>query len=98
MPHAKPGMDEGFEPTRAQKMWALAAAAPFLLSFLLLGWALAKQAFLPFAIGWPVLQLFGYASTLRMAGGDFSHVLVKGQVLLHYMALALLVALIARVT
>lgn len=82
---------------KSQKLWALAAAIPFLLSIALLGWALSKQAFLAFAIGWPVLQVFGYAMTLRIARGDFSHVLVKSQVMLHYMALGLLVALVLKV-
>ncbi|WP_394731111.1 pyridoxal phosphate biosynthetic protein [Altererythrobacter sp. GH1-8] len=82
--------------TPAQRNWALAAAVPFLLSLALLGYALAKQTFLAFAIGWPILQLFGYTMTLRIAKGDFSHVLVKGQVMLHVMVLGLLAAVIAR--
>ena len=81
---------------RDQKRWALAAAIPFLLSLALLGYALAKQLFLAFAVGWPLLQVFGYTMTLRMAKGDFSHVLVKTQVVLHYMVLALLLAVIVR--
>lgn len=89
-------MAETQEPTLAQKRWAIAAAIPFLLSLALLGYALAKQTFLAFAIGWPILQIFGYTMTLRIAKGDFNHVLVKGQVMLHVMALGLLVAVIAR--
>ena len=49
-----------------------------------------------FAIGWPLLQVFGYTMTLRMAKGDPSHDLVKVQVILHYIALALLLALVGR--
>ncbi|NVE94530.1 pyridoxal phosphate biosynthetic protein [Altererythrobacter lutimaris] len=82
--------------TPQQRRWALAAAIPFLLSLALLGYAIAKQTLLAFAIGWPILQVFGYAMTLRIAKGDFSHVLVKGQVMLHVMALGLLVAVLAR--
>ncbi|XUU59557.1 pyridoxal phosphate biosynthetic protein [Erythrobacter sp. HA6-11] len=82
--------------TPQQRRWALAAAIPFLLSLALLGYAIAKQTLLAFAIGWPILQVFGYTMTLRIAKGDFSHVLVKGQVMLHVMALGLLIAAIAR--
>ena len=49
-----------------------------------------------FAFGWPLLQVFGYTMTLRMAKGDPSHDLVKVQVILHYIALALLLALVVR--
>ena len=84
--------------TDAQRRWALAAAIPFLLSLALLGWAVANQSVLAFAIGWPILQAIGYVGSLKRAGGDFSHVLVKTQVTLHYMVLALLLALIARGT
>ena len=84
--------------TPQQRYWALAAAVPFLLSLALLGYALAKQTFLAFAIGWPILQLFGYTMTLRIAKGDFSHALVKSQVMLHVMALGLLVAVVVRVS
>lgn len=82
--------------TDAQKRWAIAAAIPFLLSLALLGYAMAKQVFLAFAAGWPVLQVFGYTMTLKMAKGDFSHVLVKTQVMLHVMVLGLLIAVVVR--
>lgn len=68
-----------------------------MLSLALLGYAVAKQTFLAFAIGWPILQIFGYTMTLRIAKGDFSHVLVKSQVMLHLMALGLLIAVLVRV-
>ncbi len=89
-------MTDAPELTATQKRWAIAAAIPFLLSLALLGYAIAKQTFLAFAIGWPILQVFGYTMTLRIAKGDFSHVLVRGQVMLHVMALGLLVAILVR--
>jgi len=49
-----------------------------------------------FAVGWPILQIFGYAMTLRMAKGDPAHDLVKVQVVLHYIALVLLITLLVR--
>tara|TARA_B100001179_G_scaffold191942_1_gene148972 strand:- start:1784 stop:2059 length:276 start_codon:yes stop_codon:yes gene_type:complete len=82
--------------TRAQHFWLIAGAIPFLLSIFLLGVALNSGGLRAFAIGWPLLQVFGYSMTLRMAKGDPSHDLVKVQVILHYIALALLIALAAR--
>ena len=43
-----------------------------------------------------ILQIFGYAMTLRMAKGDAAHDLVKVQVVLHYIALVLLITLLVR--
>ena len=82
--------------SRAQHFWLIAGAIPFLLSFFVLGVSFTTGALTAFAIGWPLLQIFGYAMTLRMAKGDPSHDLVKVQVILHYIALALLIALAAR--
>ena len=82
--------------TRAQKLWAFAAAALFLLAIGFLGFALNAQVMVAFAVGWIVLQIFGFAGSLKMAKGDFAHPLFKSQVMLHVMALALLVAVILR--
>lgn len=49
-----------------------------------------------FAVGWIVLQVFGYVGALKMAKGDFAHPLFKSQVMLHVIALALLAAVIMR--
>ena len=80
----------------AQALWALAGAIPFLLSIALLGYALSNRVFLAFAIGWPVLQIFGYSMTLKLAKGDPAHYLVKAQVFLHWIALMLLGALLLK--
>ena len=89
-------MSESAQFTRAQHFWLVAGTIPFLLSILLLGISLNSGALTMFAFGWPLLQVFGYTMTLRMAKGDPSHDLVKVQVILHYIALALLVALVVR--
>ena len=39
--------------------------------------------------------MFGYSATLKMANGDTAHYLVKAQVLLNWMVLALYVATLA---
>ena len=82
--------------TKAQHFWVVAGAIPFLLSIFVLGVSLNTGALTAFAIGWPLLQVFGYTMTLRMAKGDPSHDLVKVQVILHYIALFLLIALLVR--
>ena len=86
------------ELTPTAKLWALGGAIPFLLSLALLGFALARQTLLPFAIGWPILQVFGYWGSLSRSKGQIDHPLVKTQVVLHWMMLVLLVAIVARVT
>ncbi|MBX7492550.1 pyridoxal phosphate biosynthetic protein [Qipengyuania sp. 1NDW9] len=83
--------------TRSAKLWALGAAVPFLLSLLLLGFAASRQTFLAFAIGWPIIQIFGYAGSLKRAKGQIDHPLVKTQVMLHWMMLAILIAISTRV-
>ena len=83
--------------TRAAKLWALAAAVPFLLSILLLGFALSRQTLIAFAIGWPLLQIFGYRGSLKRSEGQIDHPLVKTQVILHWMMLAILIGIVARV-
>ena len=88
-------MSEGL--TKRQKLWALAAAVPFLLSITLLGFAVSRQTLLAFAIGWPIIQLIGYAGSLRRTKGEIDHPLVKTQVMLHWMMLAILIAIFARV-
>ena len=82
--------------SRNDKLWALAAAIPFLVSVAVLAIALNRRAFLEFAIGWPVIQILFYTGAIRMAGGRIDHPFVKTQVMLHWMMLALLVAIIAR--
>ena len=82
---------------RSAKLWALGAAIPFLLSILLLGFALSRQVLLAFAIGWPIIQIFGYWGSLKRSGGEIDHPLVKTQVMLHWMMIAILIGIFARV-
>ena len=82
--------------TRSAKLWALAAAIPFLLSILLFGFALSRQVLVLFAIGWPLLQIFGYWGSLKRADGQIDHPLVKTQVILHWMMFAILIGITAR--
>lgn len=93
-------MAEGDLPplARDQKLWALAAAALFLLAVGFLGFALNTGVMQVFAVGWVALQIFGYVGALKMAKGDFAHPLFKSQVMLHVIAVALLVAVIAKAT
>ena len=81
---------------RASTLWALAAVIPFLLSIALLAYALSNRFALAFAVGWPVLQVFGYAGALKLARGAIDHPLVKSQVFIHWTMLVLLGAMIAR--
>jgi len=83
-------------PTRAQTMWPLAAAVPFLLSLALLGIAANTGKLLPLAIGWPLIQLIGYGGSLKLAHGDTAHPLFVAQVVLNYLALGLLALLITK--
>jgi hypothetical protein len=80
----------------AQKRWALAAALLFLLAIGFLGFSLNTGILRPFAIGWVALQIFGYVGAIKMAKGDFAHPLFKSQIMLHLMAAALLILVIAR--
>ncbi|MHA7818964.1 MAG: pyridoxal phosphate biosynthetic protein [Erythrobacter sp.] len=80
----------------AQKMWALAAAILFLIAVGFLGFAFNTGVMLSFAVGWLLLQIFGYAGSLKFANGDFTHPLFKTQVILHLIALVLLVVVIRR--
>ena len=82
---------------RSAKLWALGAVIPFLLSILLLGFALSRQVLLAFAIGWPIIQIFGYWGSLKRSGGQIDHPLVKTQVMLHWMMIAILIGIFARV-
>lgn len=84
------------ELTNAQTRWALAAAVLFLTAIGLLGYAFASGTLLPFAAGWVVLQMFGYAGALRFAHGDLAHPLFKSQVMLHAIAFALLIGVMTR--
>ena len=77
---------------------ALAAALPVLLSLALLGLALSRQTLLAFAIGWPLVQVFGYGGSLKLAKGAVDHPLVKTQIVLHWMMLALFIAILVRAT
>ncbi|TWJ09635.1 hypothetical protein [Altererythrobacter ishigakiensis] len=81
---------ESTEPTRSQLAWALAAAIPFLCCIALLGYSVTTGIALSLAIVWPLLQIFGYTVTLKMAKGDPAHYLVKTQVILHWMIVVLL--------
>ncbi len=81
---------------REQKVWAFAAAALFLLAIGFLGFALNARVMVVFAVGWVILQIFGFVGALKMAKGDFAHPLFKSQVMLHVIALALLAAVFLR--
>ena len=81
-------------PSSRDNFLALAAAVPFLLSLALLGFAFSRQAFLAFAIGWPLFQVFGYGGSLKLAKGQLDHPLVKTQIVLHWMMLALVFAVL----
>ena len=81
---------------REQKAWALAAATLFLIAMLFLGFAFNTGIMLSFAIGWLLLQIFGYVGALKFARGDFASPLFKTQVLLHCIALVLLVVTISK--
>lgn len=80
----------------AQKRWALAAAALFLLAIGFLGFSLNTGIMRPFAIGWVALQIFGYVGAIKMAKGDFAHPLFKSQIMLHSIAVMLLALVFMR--
>ncbi|MGY6552611.1 MAG: pyridoxal phosphate biosynthetic protein [Erythrobacter sp.] len=82
--------------TTEQKLWAFGAATLFLSAIGLLGYSIQSGVLVPFAIGWVALQVFGYAGSLKRAGGDLAHPLFKSQVLIHFVVLGLLVAIILR--
>ena len=84
------------ELTSEQKRWAFFGSSLFLTAVGFLGYALAEGAMLTFAIGWVVLQVFGFVGALRIGKGDFAHPLFKSQVFVHLIALILLVALMFR--
>jgi len=79
-----------------QKRWAFAAAALFLTAIGFLGFSLSARVMMVFAVGWIILQIFGFVGALKVAKGDFAHPLFKAQVMLHVMALGLLVAVFIR--
>ena len=89
-------MSEAPELPREQKLWALAAAVLFLIAMLFLGFAFNTGIMLSFAVGWLLLQVFGYAGALKFGKGDFASPLFKAQVLLHCIALMLLIVTISR--
>ncbi|MEP5937392.1 MAG: pyridoxal phosphate biosynthetic protein [Erythrobacter sp.] len=80
---------------KGEGLRVLAAAIPFLLSLGLLGIAAQSGMALTFAIGWPIIQIAGYFVTIRKAKGDMRHPLVTAQIVLHWLVLALLIAVIA---
>lgn len=82
--------------TAEQKRWAFGAASLFLTAIGLLGYAIQSGTLAPFAVGWVVLQAFGYTGALKRAKGDLAHPLFKSQVLVHFVVLGLLVALILK--
>jgi len=81
-----------------QKFWALCAAILFLLGVGFLGFALNTGVMRSFAIGWVVLQIFGFVGALKFTKGDFAHPLFASQVLLHAIAVVLLVVVVSRAT
>ena len=97
MPRGDGSLVSGHELSRRERLWFGAAAVPFLLSIGLLGFALSHRALIGFAVGWPVLQVIGYAGAYWSAGGDITHPLVKNQAVLHWIVLVLLLVLIWRV-
>jgi hypothetical protein len=82
--------------TAAQKLWALGALVPFMLSIAFLGFALGEGQLLMLAIGWPALQILGYVGSIQRAKGDFAHPLFASQVMIHWIALALIIGLVVR--
>jgi small multidrug resistance pump len=82
--------------TGEQQRWGLAAAVLFMLALGFAIFALSARVMVVFAVGWVILQIFGYVGALKMAKGDFAHPLFKSQVMLHVMAVALLVAVFVR--
>jgi len=78
------------ELTSAQKRWAFAGTALFLLAIGFLGYALSNGVLVAFAIGWVALMILGYVGSLKRANGDFAHPLFKAQVMLHSVAVMLL--------
>lgn len=84
--------------TRQVKLVAFMALVPFLASMFLLGVGLRYGILVEFAVGWPLFQIFGYTITYNMAKGDITNPLFKTQVGLHWIMLALLGAIVARVT
>ncbi len=82
--------------TNKQKWLYIAAAIPFLLSLGFAGYALNSGALVAFGVAWPLLQMFGYYSTLKMAKGEVTHPLVTSQILLHFMVLILLAAILGK--
>lgn len=83
-------------PTTKQTLFYAAAAIPFLLSLALAGYALNTGVLMAFGIAWPLLQGFGYYSTLKMSKGDVTHPLVTSQIILHYIVLILLIAILSK--
>ncbi len=83
-------------PSPKDQRWLFAAAIPFLLSVALLGFAFNTGLLVAFAVGWPIIQILGYGGSLRLSKGVIDHPLVKTQVMLHYLVLALLAALLAK--
>jgi len=82
--------------SREQIIWFFAGGVPFVLSIALLGYSLSTRIALSFAVFWPLLQIFGYGMTLKMAKGDPAHYLVKTQIILHWIIVILLAAMISR--
>ena len=82
--------------TGKQKLWALAAAIPFLLSLAFLGYALNTRTVMVLAVAWPALQIFGYVGALSRAKGDFSHPLWISQVMIYWIALVLIGAIVGK--
>ena len=86
----------GLLATPGSKARIALAVVPFLASMLLLGFSFRTGALRAFAIGWPLLQIGGYLMALNIAKEDLHHSLVKGQIMLHYLALVLVLVVFSR--
>lgn len=76
-----------------QLLALIAAAIPMVLAIGLLSLNMKSGDIALFAIAWPTFQLGGYALTLKMARGDFTHALVAAQIMVHWVIMVLLIAM-----
>ena len=83
-------------PTLRERLLLFAAAIPFLLSLGLAGFAVNTGTLLAFGIGWPMLQAAMYFGAFKFAKGEIDHPLVTSQIALHWLMLALVIALLVR--
>ena len=76
-----------------QLLALLAAAVPMVLAIGLLSLNVKSGELSLFALAWPVFQLGGYAATLKMSKGDFTHHLVASQIMIHWVIMVLLITM-----